>query len=94
MAEDKRVLVFNAEPISREAALEKLKATYGEKRPPEILTGLKSGKYTCASVAGGHIYLALPVEPETAAEEAAAETPVPPAAPSPNPPAAAETNAS
>lgn len=70
-------LTFNSAPITEADALEKLKEIYGEKRPPEIIAGLKSGKYRCASVAGGHIVWAEPPAEKSAeppAASAAVET--------------------
>lgn len=67
-------LLFNGTPLTEAAAVDRLKAIYGEKRPAEIIAGLKTGKYGCASVAGGHIVWAEPPAEESA------ETPAAPAA--------------
>lgn len=67
MADDKRQLHFNDSPIARPDAEKKLTEIYGTKRVEEILTGLQTGKYGCASVAGGHLVLRLPDPPAPAA---------------------------
>lgn len=67
-------LTFNGKDISIEEATKKLVEIYGEKRAPEIITGLADGTHRCASVAGGHIEVVKPAAvPETPA--AKVETP-------------------
>ena len=48
-------LLFKGEAITDEAAAKALAAVYGDKRTPEILAGLQTGVYKCASVAGGYL---------------------------------------
>lgn len=56
-------LTFNGQPIPLADAKTKLAEIYGEKRVTEILDGLVSGKYGCASVAGGYFVLVKPPSP-------------------------------
>jgi hypothetical protein len=48
-------LLFNEQPITVEDAKARLKEIYGDARVNEILDGLASGKYGCASVNNGYI---------------------------------------
>ncbi len=51
-------ITFNGQPIAEADAVKMLAEIYGDKRPAEIISGLKSGRYGCASVAGGHLVFA------------------------------------
>jgi hypothetical protein len=58
-------LTFNGKPIEETEATKLLLATYGDKRTPEIFSGLANGTYKCASVAGGYLEIEKPAAVET-----------------------------
>ena len=53
----KQKFTLNGKPISEKEASDCIVAIYGERRLPEILSGIADGTYGCASVADGHIEL-------------------------------------
>ncbi len=60
-------LLLNGKPTTEAEAKAALEKIYGPRRVPEILAGLASGTYGCASVAGGYLEIAkeVPKAPET-----------------------------
>lgn len=57
-----RKITFNGNPISEEDARAAIVKIYGENRVEEILAGLATGLYGCASVEGGYLVFLKPSE--------------------------------